>query len=194
MYAIIRSGGKQYRVQAGDTVRVDKLNRDLGAEFDLEEVLLVGGGEKTFIGEPNVEKAKVKVVVTEQGKGAKILVFKKKRRQGYRRTQGHRQTYTALFIKEISSPDGESEKTAKTANVIDPAKKTARLADIQNKLDAAKKEAKKVGKKIQKKKPAVKKKKVTKKVAKKAVKKKVAKKAVKKKVVKKATKKTAKKK
>ena len=187
MYAIIRSGGKQYRVQAGDTVRVEKLNVELGSELNLEEILLVGGGDKTYVGEPTVAKAKVKAVVTEHGKGAKVIVFKKKRRQGYRRTQGHRQLFTSLFIDEITTPDGDSAKTDLKAQVIDPAKKAAREAELKAKLKAEKIESKKNGKKAVAKKPAAKKKAVKKKAApKKAAKKKT---ATKKKTAKKAAKK-----
>ena len=87
MYAIIRTGGKQYKVEAGDIVRVEKLQKELGSEFDLTDVLMVGG-EKTFVGSPTVDSAKVTVVVTSQSKAPKVIVFKKKRRQGYRRLKG----------------------------------------------------------------------------------------------------------
>lgn len=194
MYAIIRSGGKQYRVQAGDTVRVEKLEKDLGSEFLLEEVLLVGGGDKTFVGEPLVSGAKVTAVVTQQAKGQKVIVFKKKRRQGYRRTQGHRQLFTELFIKEIGSPEGETANTDKKAQVVDPAKKAERQAKLAEEKKAAKKAGKKVTKKKAAKKKTAKKKVAKKKAAKKktATKKKTAaKKATKKKT---AAKKTTKKK
>ena len=106
MYAIIRTGGKQYRVKAGDVVRVEKLPKELGSEFDLDEILVVGG-DKTYVGQPTVTDAKVRVVVTQQAKAPKIIIFKKKRRQGYRKMQGHRQLYTELFIKSITSPEGQ---------------------------------------------------------------------------------------
>lgn len=125
MYAIIRAGGKNFKVQAGDTVRVDKLAKDLGEKFDLKEVLLVGG-DKTFIGQPLVQNAKVTVVVTRQAKASKIIVFKKKRRQGYRRMQGHRQLFTELFVESITTPEGQTDKTDKSAVIIDPAKIEAR--------------------------------------------------------------------
>jgi large subunit ribosomal protein L21 len=127
MYAIIRAGGKQYKVQAGDTVRVEKLEKNLGDEFDMPEVLLVGG-DKTFVGEPLLSNAKVTVVVTRQAKAPKIIVFKKKRRQGYRKMQGHRQLFTELFVKSITTPEGQTEKTEKKALVVDPAKVQARKA------------------------------------------------------------------
>ncbi len=127
MYAIIRAGGKQYKVEAGDTVRVEKLEKNLGDQFDLAEVLMVGG-DKTFIGAPLVQNAKVTAVVTRQAKASKILIFKKKRRQGYRRMQGHRQLFTELFIQSITTPEGQTFKTDKSAQVIDPVKTAARKA------------------------------------------------------------------
>jgi large subunit ribosomal protein L21 len=120
MYAIIRTGGKQYKVQPGDVVRVEKLNQQLGSEFDLTEIIAVGG-ESVLLGQPLVINAKVTVVVTKQAKAAKIIVFKKKRRQGYRRTQGHRQLFTELFVKSITSPDGKIEKAEAQPKVIDVA-------------------------------------------------------------------------
>lgn len=121
MYAIIRAGGKQYTVRPGDTVRVARMPKDLGAEFNMDEVLLVGG-DKVHIGEPMVKGAKVSVVVVAQDRAAKVMVFKKKRRQGYRRTNGHRQDYTELFVQSIEAPGGQTMKTDKKAQVVDPAK------------------------------------------------------------------------
>lgn len=130
MYAIIRSGGKQYTVRAGDTLRVEKLPREIGSEFFVEDILLVGG-DKVHVGEPIVKNAKVSVVVTQQAKAPKVIVFKKKRRQGYRRLQGHRQLFTELFVKSIHSPSGEVSEAESTATVIDPAKKIERQAKFK---------------------------------------------------------------
>jgi large subunit ribosomal protein L21 len=137
MYAIIRSGGKQYKVEAGDVLRVEKLDRDLGAEFDVAEVLLVGG-DKTFVGQPLVKDAKVTVVVTQQAKDSKIVVFKKRRRQGYRRMQGHRQLFTELFVKSITSPEGDVSGSESKPTVIDPVKKQERLTKEAAKGKASK--------------------------------------------------------
>lgn len=191
MYAIIRAGGKQYKVQAGDTVRVEKLEKNLGDTFDLTEVLMVGG-DKTFVGAPLVQNAKVTAVVTRQAKAPKVIVFKKKRRQGYRRMHGHRQLFTELFIKSITSPEGQKHETDKQALVVDPAKIAARKADFAKKQ----KETKKTGssKVARKAAAAAKSAKATKKKAtKKAGAKKAAKKATgaKKKTAGKATKKAA---
>lgn len=183
MYAIIRAGGKQYKVQAGDTVRVEKLEKNLGDTFDLSEVLMVGG-DKTFIGAPLVQNAVVTVVVTRQAKGAKVTVFKKKRRQGYRRMAGHRQLYTELFVQSITTPEGQKSATDKKAQIVDPVK-------IQARKDAAAAE-KKATKRAR---SSTVETEVTKKAApaKKAAKKTVAKKATSKAPAKKAAKKTAKK-
>ena len=132
MYAIIRTGGKQYRVQAGDYLTVEKLDKDLGSQFDITDVLFVDG----VIGEPLVKNAKVSVVVTEAGRDAKVLVFKKKRRKGYRRMRGHRQPFTTLFVSSITSPNGTAKAETK-AHVIDPAKKAERVAAWKAKLEAA---------------------------------------------------------
>ena len=103
MYAIIRTGGKQYQVANGDQLRVEKLEGKVGDTVELDDVLMVVDGEDVKIGRPVVENAKVVAQITEQGKGAKVIVFKKKRRKGYKLKQGHRQLYTALHIKEISA-------------------------------------------------------------------------------------------
>ena len=97
MFAVIRTGGKQYKVQPGDVLRVEKLEAELGSEMDLKEILLVGG-DKTFVGAPTLSGAKVTVVVTNQQLAPKVVIFKKKRRQGYRRMGGHRQPYTEVEI------------------------------------------------------------------------------------------------
>jgi len=94
-FAIFQTGGKQYRVQAGDTIKVEKINADKDVEFD--KVLMVGDK----IGNPYVDGARVIATVVEQKRDDKVLVFKKKRRQNYRRTKGHRQYLTVLKIKEI---------------------------------------------------------------------------------------------
>lgn len=136
MFAIIRSGGKQYRVQAGDTVRVQKLDKNPGDTFDLTEVLMLGG-DQAVVGAPLVKDAKVSVTVVKQGKDAKITVFKKKRRQGYRRTHGHRQEFTELFVGSITAPGGQATKAETKPQVVDPAKKQARIEAHTAALKAA---------------------------------------------------------
>ena len=102
MYAIIRTGGKQYQVAPGERVRVEKLGGEVGDTVELADVLLVADGEDVKVGQPVVEGAKVTAQIVEQGKAKKVLVFKKKRRKGYKVKRGHRQLFTALEIKEIT--------------------------------------------------------------------------------------------
>lgn len=101
MYAIIRTGGKQYQVAPGERLRVEKLAGEIGDTVELDEVLLVADGGEIKVGQPVVEGAKVTARIVEQDKAKKINVFKKKRRKGYRLMKGHRQPFTALEIKEI---------------------------------------------------------------------------------------------
>jgi len=101
MYAVIKTGGKQYTVCKGDTVRVEKLPGDVGGSLEITDVLAVGGGEDMKVGQPIIEGARVVAEIVEQDRAKKIIVFKKKRRKGYSKKQGHRQSYTALKIKEI---------------------------------------------------------------------------------------------
>ena len=103
MYAIVRTGGKQYQVAPGERLRVEKLAGDIGETVELTDVLLVADGEEVKIGQPVVEGAKVTAQIVEQDKAKKVLVFKKKRRKGYKVKRGHRQHYTGLEIKDISA-------------------------------------------------------------------------------------------
>jgi large subunit ribosomal protein L21 len=104
VYAIIRAGGKQYRVTPGDTIYVEKLDGTAGDKVSLGEVLLLGGGDGgTKVGAPLVSGAKVAATVLEQGRDKKIRVFKFKKRKHYQRTRGHRQSYTALRIDAIEA-------------------------------------------------------------------------------------------
>ncbi|GGF69296.1 MAG: 50S ribosomal protein L21 [Terasakiella sp.] len=101
MFAIVKTGGKQYTVAENDVIVVEKLAGEAGSEITLEDVLLVGAEGKTTVGTPLVKGASVTAEVIEQGKGDKVIIFKKKRRQNYRRTKGHRQEQTVLRIKSI---------------------------------------------------------------------------------------------
>ena len=102
MYAIIRSGGKQHKVSKGEILKVEKLEKKVGEKVEFDEVLFVGG-EKVSprVGQPLVADARVVGTVVEEGRNRKIIVFKKKRRKQYRRTQGHRQDFTAVRVEEI---------------------------------------------------------------------------------------------
>lgn len=103
MYAIIRTGGKQYQVEAGDTLRVEKLQGEVGDTLELSDVLLLVDGDAVKVGQPVVDGARVVAKILEQGRHKKVLVFKKKRRKGYQVKKGHRQMYTALSIETISA-------------------------------------------------------------------------------------------
>ncbi|MGH0036171.1 MAG: 50S ribosomal protein L21 [Myxococcota bacterium] len=101
MYAVVRTGGKQVRVEPGASVRVEKLPGEVGDEIALGEVLLVGGEGDLKIGTPLVDGARVVGVITDQGRGPKITIFKAKRRKQYRRKQGHRQAYTEIRVDRV---------------------------------------------------------------------------------------------
>jgi large subunit ribosomal protein L21 len=102
MYAVIKTGGKQYRVSEGDVLRVEKLDGDVGATIELGDVLMLGG-EKVSVGKPTVKGAKVTAEIVAQDRAKKIIVFKMRRRKNYRRKQGHRQPYTEIRITGISA-------------------------------------------------------------------------------------------
>ena len=101
MYAIIRTGGKQYRVQSGEQLRVEALPAEVGATVSIDEVLVVGSGEDVKVGAPFVSGARVKATVLSHGRGDKVRIFKLRRRKHYQKTQGHRQAYTELRIDDI---------------------------------------------------------------------------------------------
>jgi large subunit ribosomal protein L21 len=175
MYAVIKSGGKQFKVNVGDRLRLEKLPAALGEKVVFSEVLLVSG-EKTHFGTPFVKGAQVQGIVVQHNRDKKVIVFKKKRRQGYRRLKGHRQSFTDLFVQEIRDPDGKVVTATTKPVVIDPAKKAERL----KKQSSSGTEKKATPKKAMTESSAIPKKKVTKKKSKKAGTKK-AKKIVKKK-------------
>lgn len=103
MYAVIITGGKQYKVAPGDIVRVESLAGQKGDMIELKDVYMIVDGDKMSVGNPALASAKVTAEVVEQGRGEKLLIFKHRRRKGYRRTNGHRQNYTALKVKEITA-------------------------------------------------------------------------------------------
>jgi len=103
MYAIVRTGGKQYQVACGDQVRVEKLEGNVGDTVALEDVLMIVNGDEVTVGQPVVENARVTAKIAEQGRAKKVIIFKKKRRKGYKLKKGHRQSFTALKIEEISA-------------------------------------------------------------------------------------------
>ena len=103
MYAVIKTGGKQYRVVAGEKIKVEQIPADVGAEIILDQVLMVGEGESVNIGTPLLAGAKVTAKVVAHGRGPKIKIFKMRRRKHYQKHQGHRQNYTEIEISGIAA-------------------------------------------------------------------------------------------
>ena len=103
MYAVVKTGGKQYRVVAGDKLKVEQIPADVGAEVILDQVLMVGEGESVRLGQPILSGATVKATVVSHGRGEKIKIFKMRRRKHYRKTLGHRQNYTEIQISGITA-------------------------------------------------------------------------------------------
>ena len=112
MYAVVTTGGRQYRVSPGDTIDVEKLTGAVGDTVALTSVQLVGQGAEVTIGTPAVAGVRVEAQITAQKRGKKIIIFKHRRRKGYRRKQGHRQSLTSLKITAIYSPKQSSELDA----------------------------------------------------------------------------------
>jgi len=102
MYAIISSGGKQFRVEEGETLRLEKLDAQPGDKIELDQVLFISTDDGVTVGNPLVESARVTGTVLSEGKGSKIVVFKKKRRKQYRRKAGHRQLFTEVLVDSIT--------------------------------------------------------------------------------------------
>jgi large subunit ribosomal protein L21 len=111
MYAIVQTGGKQYKVAPGDQVKVERIPGEPGSEFSLNDVLAIGTTEGITLGKPLVSDASVKATILRTAKDRKIIVFKKKRRQGYHKKQGHRQWYTLLKIQDILSGEASSQES-----------------------------------------------------------------------------------
>jgi large subunit ribosomal protein L21 len=103
MYAVVKTGGKQYRVSAGEKLKVEQIPADIGAEIVLDQVLLLADGEALTMGTPLVSGAAVTAKVVSHGRGEKIRIFKMRRRKHYRKSQGHRQNYTEIEIVGITS-------------------------------------------------------------------------------------------
>ncbi len=103
MYAVIKTGGKQYRVAAGEKLKIEQIPAEVGAEITLDQILMVGEGESVKIGAPLVSGASVKATVLSQGRHDKVKIFKMRRRKHYQKHQGHRQNYTEIRIDGISA-------------------------------------------------------------------------------------------
>lgn len=128
MYAVIKTGGKQYRVQPDDVIKVERLDGEAGADVTFDEVLLVGEDGGATVGAPTVDGASVTGTVLEQARAKKIIVFKKKRRKNYRRKAGHRQDLTVVRITDIVGAGGKSAATKAKAEPK-PAEAEAAPAD-----------------------------------------------------------------
>ena len=153
MYAVVKTGGKQYRVAKDDKILVEHIDAEEGQTITLDKVMMLGDGDKVTIGAPVVENASVEAEVLSQTRGPKIIIFRRKRRKNHRRIQGHRQDLTLLKITDISS-------SGKKAAAPKPAAKKAEAPKSEAKKPAAKKAAAKKAKaapKAEAKKPAAKK-------------------------------------
>jgi len=102
MYAVIKTGGKQYRVAAGEKIKIEQIPADVGSQITLDQVLMVGEGESVKVGNPLVAGATVTATVVSHGRGEKVRIFKLRRRKHYQRTQGHRQNYTEIRVDAIA--------------------------------------------------------------------------------------------
>ena len=103
MYAVIKTGGKQYRVSSGDKVKVEQLAAEVGSQITINTVLMVADGDKVSIGRPLVKGAQVKATVVDHGRGEKVRVFKMRRRKQSMKEQGHRQNFTEILVNQISA-------------------------------------------------------------------------------------------
>lgn len=115
MYAVIKTGGKQYKVAAGDKIKVEQMPADIGAEVTIDQVLAVGAGDQLSVGAPLVAGATVSATVLSQGRHDKVRIFKMRRRKHYQKRQGHRQNYTRIEISHIDAPGIVAEQPAVTA-------------------------------------------------------------------------------
>ena len=121
MYALVKTGGKQYRVSKDDTILVERLSAEEGEQIILSDIVMLADGEKVTIGTPRVDGAGVSATVIRQTRGPKIIIFRRKRRKNHRRTQGHRQDLTLLKINDIAE-DAKNLKTAKSVVKAAPKK------------------------------------------------------------------------
>ena len=142
MYAVISTGGKQYKVAANDVISVEKLPGEAGETIGFDDVLMVGEGAEATIGTPLVDGARVEATILEQGRGPKIIVFKKQRRKGHRRKKGHRQDLTVLRITDIHATGAKVAKKQAAAAPVEAAA-TAEPAAAEAKPKAKKTATKK---------------------------------------------------
>jgi large subunit ribosomal protein L21 len=119
MYAVIKTGGKQYKVEAGATLKVEKLLGEVGSKVVIDKVLMINDGENTTIGAPLIAGATVNATVVSHGRADKVMIFKFRRRKHYRKTQGHRQSFTEILINDVNGK-GAAAKPAAAAKAAEP--------------------------------------------------------------------------
>ncbi len=146
MYAVIRTGGKQYKVAANDVISVEKLPGEAGETIGFDDVLMVGEGAEATIGTPLVDGARVEATILEQGRGPKVIVFKKQRRKGHRRKKGHRQDLTVLRITDIQATGAKAAEEKAAPEAAAAPAEAAPAADAEAKPKAKKAAAKKAAK------------------------------------------------
>ena len=135
MYAVIKTGGKQYRVTPGEKLKVEKLLDEVGSDVTIDKVLMMVDGDNVTIGAPLIAGASVPATVISHGRGDKVMIFKFRRRKHYRKTQGHRQSYTEIQIGDFGS--GSGSKAAKVAKPETKVAKTEAVAKPANEAKAA---------------------------------------------------------
>lgn len=142
MYAVIKTGGKQYRVQEGDVITIEKLNANVGDKVEFDEVLVLGEGADIKVGTPFLDGVKVFGTVTENGKGKKVIIFKYKSKKDYRKKQGHRQPYTMVEITGLgtdkpakAAPKAEAAPAAEATETVTEAKKPAKSLKSMKKAE-----------------------------------------------------------
>jgi large subunit ribosomal protein L21 len=143
MYAVVNTGGKQYKVQQGEVLRVEKIPGDVGSPVMFDRVLMFSDGDNVSIGQPELDNVAVEGHIVEQGKAKKIIVFKYKKRKRYRRKQGHRQTFTAVQIDSITAKEAKAIETPEKADEPMPEVKTVE-AELEVKTVEAEPEVKTV--------------------------------------------------
>ena len=137
MYAVVNSGGKQYKVQQGQVLRIEKIPGDVGNPVTFERVLMFSDGESISIGQPALEDIVVEGQIVEQGKAKKIIVFKYKRRKRYRRKKGHRQEFTAVMIDGLKTKAKKSSKTKEEPKAEAQKPETEKAAPIKEEAKKA---------------------------------------------------------
>jgi large subunit ribosomal protein L21 len=133
MYAVIKTGGKQYKVAAGEKLKIEKLAGDVGSKVVIDKVLMINDGENTTIGAPLIAGATVNATVLAHGRADKVMIFKFRRRKHYRKTQGHRQSFTEILINDVNGKGAVAAKpaaVAKPAAAPKPAAKAAKVATV----------------------------------------------------------------